>query len=259
MHPVESSLSFLSTLSVVTPKSPKSRCVKQVGKGKISRPVLVVDFGAQYAQLIARRVREAGVYSEIVHHDVTAEQIKSKNPLAIILSGGPSSVYEEGSPQLDAKILELGIPVLGICYGFQTLAALLGGQVDKTGKREYGATDLKVSAAGEILAGQPSAQLCWMSHGDQVVKAPAGFEVLASTETTPVAAFASSERKIYGVQWHPEVKHSQFGQNVLENFLHKAAGIPADWNSGNVIAEQVEKIKAQVGSDRVICGLSGGV
>lgn len=153
----------------------------------------------------------------------------------------------------------LGIPVLGICYGFQTLASLLGGKVDKTGKREYGATELAVVAPGEILQGQPSSQICWMSHGDQVVKAPQGFEVLASTETTPVAAFASSEKKIYGVQWHPEVKHSQFGQNVLENFLHKAASIPADWNSGNVIAEQVEKIRAQVGAGRVICGLSGGV
>ena len=252
-------LSFLSTPSVATQKSLKKKCEKQDGTAKINRPVLVVDFGAQYAQLIARRVREAGVYSEIVHHNITAEQLKAKDPLAIILSGGPSSVYEEGSPQLDKAILELGIPILGICYGFQTLAALLGGQVDKTGKREYGATDLKVSAEGEILSGQPAAQTCWMSHGDQVVKAPAGFEVLASTGTTPVAAFASSERKIYGVQWHPEVKHSQFGQNVLENFLHKAAGIPADWNSGNVIAEQVAKIKAQVGSDRVICGLSGGV
>ena len=238
---------------------PKNKCGKQDGTAKINRPVLVVDFGAQYAQLIARRVREAGVYSEIVHHNITAEQLKAKDPVAIILSGGPSSVYEEGSPQLDKGILELGIPILGICYGFQTLASLLGGQVDKTGKREYGATDLKVSAAGEILSGQPEKQTCWMSHGDQVVKAPAGFEVLASTDTTPVAAFASSEKKIYGVQWHPEVKHSQFGQNVLENFLHNAAGIPADWNSGNVIAEQVAKIKTQVGSDRVICGLSGGV
>ena len=233
--------------------------MKWVGWKKINRPVLVVDFGAQYAQLIARRVREAGVYSEIVHHNVTASDVKAKDPLAIILSGGPSSVYEAGSPQFDKEILELGIPILGICYGFQTLANLLGGQVDKTGKREYGKTDLKVSAAGEILAGQPDSQTCWMSHGDQVVKAPEGFEVLASTETTPVAAFASSSRKIYGVQWHPEVKHSEFGQNVLENFLHNAANIPADWNSGNVIAEQVEKIKAQVGSDRVICGLSGGV
>ncbi len=225
----------------------------------MNRPVLVVDFGAQYAQLIARRVREASVYSEIVHHNITAAEVKAKNPLAIILSGGPSSVYEAGSPQLDKGILELGIPVLGICYGFQTLANALGGRVDATGKREYGATELRVTAGGEILDGQPAEQICWMSHGDQVMKAPAGFEVLASTDTTPVAAFANSEKKIYGVQWHPEVKHSAFGQNVLENFLHKAAGIPATWNSGNVIAEQVEKIRAQVGNDRVICGLSGGV
>lgn len=219
----------------------------------------MVDFGAQYAQLIARRVREAGVYSEIVHHDISATDLMAKNPSAIILSGGPSSVYEDGSPNLDPKILELGIPILGICYGFQTLAQLLGGRVDKTGKREYGATKLVVSQAGEILAGQPESQVCWMSHGDQVVLAPKDFEVLASTDTTPVAAFQSKEKKIYGVQWHPEVKHSEFGQNVLENFLHKAAGLDSDWNSGNVIAEQVEKIRSQVGSDRVICGLSGGV
>ncbi len=225
----------------------------------MSQPVLVVDFGAQYAQLIARRVREAGVYSEIVHHNVTAAEVLAKKPAAIILSGGPSSVYEPDAPTLDPAILDLGIPILGICYGFQTIANTLGGRVDATGKKEYGATELVVKHGGEILAGQPAEQICWMSHGDQVMEAPAGFEVLASTETTPVAAFANSERKIYGVQWHPEVKHSQFGQNVLVNFLHNAAGIPADWNSGNVIAEQVEKIRAQVGSDRVICGLSGGV
>jgi GMP synthase (glutamine-hydrolysing) len=225
----------------------------------MNRPVLVVDFGAQYAQLIARRVREAGVYSEIVHHNITAAEVSAKNPTAIILSGGPSSVYEAGSPQLDRGILELGIPVLGICYGFQTLANALGGRVDATGKKEYGATELRVTAGGEILDGQPSEQICWMSHGDQVMQAPHGFEVLASTDTTPVAAFANREKKIYGVQWHPEVKHSAFGQNVLENFLHNAAGIAPTWNSGNVIAEQVEKIRAQVGGDRVICGLSGGV
>ena len=224
-----------------------------------TRAVLVVDFGAQYAQLIARRVREAKVYSEIVSHSISAAEVKAKNPLAIILSGGPSSVYEDGSPQLDKEILELGIPILGICYGFQTLANALGGRVDKSGKREYGATNLNVTSAGEILAGQPENQVCWMSHGDQVMEAPAGFEVLASTEITPVAAFANKEKKIYGVQWHPEVKHSEFGQNVLVNFLHNAAGIAATWNSGNVIAEQVEKIRAQVGNDRVICGLSGGV
>jgi GMP synthase (glutamine-hydrolysing) len=225
----------------------------------MNRPVLVVDFGAQYAQLIARRVREAGVYSEIVHHNITAAEVTAKNPTAIILSGGPSSVYEAGSPQLDRAILDLGIPVLGICYGFQTLANALGGRVDATGKKEYGATELRVTAGGEILDGQPSEQICWMSHGDQVMQAPDGFEVLASTDTTPVAAFANREKKIYGVQWHPEVKHSAFGQNVIENFLHNAAGIAPTWNSGNVIAEQVEKIRAQVGGDRVICGLSGGV
>ena len=223
------------------------------------KPVLVVDFGAQYAQLIARRVREANVYSEIVHHDITAAKISEMNPAAIILSGGPSSVYEEGSPQLDPAILELGIPVLGICYGFQILAKNLGGKVDKTGKKEYGATDLKVVDGGILLSGQPNLQVCWMSHGDQVVEAPAGFTVLAATKTTPVAAFENTEKKIYGVQWHPEVKHSAQGQEVLKNFLYKGAGLKPDWNSGNVIAEQVEKIRAQVGDSRVICGLSGGV
>jgi len=223
------------------------------------KPVLVVDFGAQYAQLIARRVREANVYSEIVPHNISAAEVAQKNPAAIILSGGPSSVYEENSPRLDAKILELGIPVLGICYGFQVLAQALGGRVDKTGKREYGATDLELSSGGTLLASQPDLQVCWMSHGDQVMEAPSGFEVLASTATTPVAAFESLDKRIFGVQWHPEVKHSEQGQQVLKNFLYEGAGIEPSWNSGNVIAEQVEKIRAQVGSARVICGLSGGV
>jgi GMP synthase (glutamine-hydrolysing) len=182
-----------------------------------------------------------------------------KNPSALILSGGPSSVYEQGSPSMDPQILELGVPVLGICYGFQTLAHALGGQVDNSGKKEYGATDLSVSSAGVLLNSQPEAQVCWMSHGDQVVMAPEGFEVLASTETTPVAAFESVEKKIFGVQWHPEVKHSEFGQNVLENFLYQGAGLSPNWSSGDVISEQVEKIRSQVGDSKVICGLSGGV
>lgn len=223
------------------------------------RPVLVVDFGAQYAQLIARRVREANVYSEIVPHSITAAEVQQKNPAAIILSGGPASVYEDASPKLDAKILELGIPVLGICYGFQILAQSLGGRVDRTGKREYGATNLEISSGGTLLANQPELQVCWMSHGDQVMEAPQGFDVLASTKTTPVAAFESKEKKIFGVQWHPEVKHSEQGQKVLENFLYQGAGLSPTWTSGNVIAEQVEKIRDQVGSSRVICGLSGGV
>jgi GMP synthase (glutamine-hydrolysing) len=225
-----------------------------------ARPVLVVDFGAQYAQLIARRVREAGVYSEIVPHTITAAEVAARGPVGIVLSGGPSSVYEPGSPSLDPGILELDVPVLGICYGFQVMARQLGGEVAHTGQREYGATDVRVTGdGGALLAGQPHDQTVWMSHGDSVSRAPEGFDVLASTDSTPVAAFASDERRMYGVQWHPEVKHSEFGQRVLENFLHRAAGIPADWNSGNVIAEQVDRIRAQVGTGRVIVGLSGGV
>ena len=223
------------------------------------KPVLVVDFGAQYAQLIARRVREASVYSEIVPHTITASEVTALNPAAIILSGGPASVYEKDSPKLDAKILELGIPILGICYGFQILAQSLGGRVDRTGLREYGATSLEIKDGGVLLDNQPSLQVCWMSHGDQVMQAPQGFEVLASTKTTPVAAFESKQKKIFGVQWHPEVKHSEQGQKVLQNFLYKGAGITPSWTSGNVIAEQVAKIKEQVGTSRVICGLSGGV
>lgn len=225
----------------------------------MNRPVLVIDFGAQYAQLIARRVREANVYSEIVPHTITAADLMLKNPLAIILSGGPSSVYEPNSPALDREILDLDIPILGICYGFQILADALGGRVDKTGKREYGSTELALAKTGTLLANQPDEQICWMSHGDQVMQAPSGFDVLASTKTTPVAAFESDEKKIYGVQWHPEVKHSQQGQQVLENFLFGACGITPDWNSGNVIADQIEIIREKVGSARVICGLSGGV
>lgn len=209
--------------------------------------------------MIARRVREANIYSEIAAHDISAADLMLKNPSALILSGGPSSVYEQGSPSMDPQILELGVPILGICYGFQTLAHALGGQVDNSGKREYGATDLSLKSSGVLLEDQPKSQVCWMSHGDQVVKAPEGFEVLASTETTPVAAFESVEKKIFGVQWHPEVKHSEYGQNVLENFLYRGAGLSPNWSSGDVIAEQVEKIKAQVGDSKVICGLSGGV
>ncbi|NQX12008.1 glutamine-hydrolyzing GMP synthase [Microbacteriaceae bacterium VKM Ac-2855] len=225
-----------------------------------AQPVLVVDFGAQYAQLIARRVREANVYSEIVPSTVTAAEVAAKSPVGIILSGGPSSVYEEGAPALDPGILQLGIPVLGICYGFQVMAKTLGGEVANTGLREYGATDAGVVTDGGVLLGQqPTDQTVWMSHGDSVSKAPEGFTVLASTESTPVAAFGNDETRMYGVQWHPEVKHSQYGQAVIENFLHRAAGIPADWNSSNVIDDQVALIREQVGTGRVICGLSGGV
>ena len=193
-------------------------------------------------------------------HTVSAAEVADKNPVGIVLSGGPSSVYEEGSPDLDPAIFDLGVPVLGICYGFQVMARSLGGEVANTGLREYGSTDVAVSGTGGVLLdGQTTGQRVWMSHGDSVSKAPEGFDVLASTASTPVAAFASDERKLYGVQWHPEVGHTEHGQHVLENFLHRAAGIPDDWNSGNVIAEQVARIRERVGDARVICGLSGGV
>ncbi|WP_292728169.1 glutamine-hydrolyzing GMP synthase, partial [Microbacterium sp. UBA837] len=182
------------------------------------------------------------------------------DPIGIILSGGPSSVYEPGAPTLDPAVFDLGVPTLGICYGFQVMAQALGGVVANTGLREYGATDASIIRDESVLFdGQPAEQNVWMSHGDQVSEAPAGFEVLARTGATPVAAFGNDARRMYGVQWHPEVKHSDHGQRIIENFLHKAAGLPADWNSGNVIAEQVDRIRAQVGSGRVLSALSGGV
>ena len=224
-----------------------------------SRPVLVVDFGAQYAQLIARRVREANVYSEIVPHSASVADLLAKDPAAIILSGGPSSVYAEGAPFVDPALFEAGVPVLGICYGFQAMAKALGGTVAQTGNREYGGTPVEVVAPGTVLAGSPEQQTVWMSHGDAVHAAPEGFEVLATSAGSPVAAFEDRERRLFGVQWHPEVKHSPLGQRTLEHFLYEGAGLAADWNPSNVIADQVEKIRAQVGDARVICGLSGGV
>ncbi|PJI94839.1 glutamine-hydrolyzing GMP synthase [Luteimicrobium subarcticum] len=225
----------------------------------VARPVLVVDFGAQYAQLIARRVREAKVYSEIVPHTWSVEKMLAKDPAAIILSGGPSSVYAAGAPFVDPALFEAGVPVLGICYGFQAMAKALGGDVAQTGQREYGGTEVEVCAAGVLLAGTPENQTTWMSHGDSVHRAPDGFEVLATSAGSPVAAFEDSARRLFGVQWHPEVKHSAHGQAVLEKFLYEGAGLAPDWTPGNVIADQVDAIRAQVGDARVICGLSGGV
>ncbi|WP_066464517.1 glutamine-hydrolyzing GMP synthase [Sanguibacter suarezii] len=225
----------------------------------LPRPVLVVDFGAQYAQLIARRVREAKVYSEIVPHTFTVEQMLAKNPAAIILSGGPSSVYADGAPFVDPALFDAGVPVFGICYGFQAMARALGGTVAQTGLSEYGGTAVEISETGALLDGSPEHQTTWMSHGDAVHSAPEGFTVLATSAGSPVAAFENVERRLYGVQWHPEVKHSPLGQEALENFLYNGAGLAPDWTPGNVIHDQVELIRAQVGNARVICGLSGGV
>ncbi len=223
------------------------------------RPVLVVDFGAQYAQLIARRVREARVYSEVVPHSMPASEILAKQPRALILSGGPSSVYADGAPRLAPALLEAGVPVLGLCYGFQSMAAAAGGTVSPTGVREYGATRLEsLEADSCLLAGQDLDQNVWMSHGDSVTAAPEGFTVVATSASSPVAAFENREKQLYGVQWHPEVGHSDRGQEVLENFL-RGAGIEPTWTTGNVIEEQLERIRTQVGEGSAICGLSGGV
>lgn len=222
-------------------------------------PVLVVDFGAQYAQLIARRVREAGVYSELVPHSMPVDEILAKDPKAIILSGGPASVFEPGAPTIDTKVFESGVPVLGICYGFQVMAYELGGKVDKAALGEYGKTEAAIDDAEGILADSPAEQTTWMSHGVAVEQAPAGFTVLAHTEGAPVAAMADESRKLYGVQWHPEVKHSPLGQKLIENFLHRCAALPNDWDASSIIEDQVKKIREKVGDAEVICGLSGGV
>ncbi len=223
------------------------------------RPVLVVDFGAQYAQLIARRVREAKVYSEVVPHSMSVDAMLAKNPAAIILSGGPSSVYADGAPSVDPALFAAGVPVLGICYGFQVMAQALGGEVAKTGLSEFGGTQVDVCEAGVLLAGTPSQQSAWMSHGDSVHRAPQGFRVLATTPGAPVAAFENREQRLFGVQWHPEVKHSEHGQTVLEHFLYDGAGLAPDWTPSSIVDDQVALIREQVGDARVICALSGGV
>ncbi|WP_433599630.1 glutamine-hydrolyzing GMP synthase [Nocardia sp. CA-135953] len=222
------------------------------------RPVLVVDFGAQYAQLIARRVRESSVYSEVIPHTTTVDEIAEKQPLAVILSGGPSSVYAEGAPQLDARLFDLDIPVFGICYGFQAMAQALGGTVAHTGTREYGRTDLDIDG-GLLHGGLPTKQPVWMSHGDAVTDAPEGFEVTGTSAGAPVAAFENRARRLAGVQYHPEVLHSPHGQQVLSRFLHELAGIPATWTPANIAESLITSVREQIGGGHAICGLSGGV
>ncbi|MEV0350323.1 glutamine-hydrolyzing GMP synthase [Nonomuraea sp. NPDC050680] len=220
--------------------------------------VLVVDFGAQYAQLIARRVRECHVFSEIVPSTMPVEEMLAKKPKAIILSGGPSSVYAEGAPAVPQGLFSTGVPTFGICYGFQAMAQALGGEVAQTGVAEYGGTDLDVLSEGVIFAGLPAAQKVWMSHGDSVATAPEGFTVTASTQQTPVAAFEDTGRGLYGVQFHPEVLHSEHGQTVLKHFLD-AAGCRPTWTMLNIVEDAVEAVRQQVGDGRAICALSGGV
>jgi GMP synthase (glutamine-hydrolysing) len=222
------------------------------------RPVLVVDLGGQYSQLIARRVREARVYSELVSHRLSAQQIAARKPAALVLSGGPASVYAEGAPLVDPEIFELGVPTLGICYGMQLMARDLGGEVDRTGVSEFGKTELEATGSA-LFHHLPPEQTVWMSHRDSVTKPPAGAEVTASSPTTPIAAFEQRDRKLYGVQFHPEVVHTPHGQEILKNFLYEIAGVPPTWTPAAVIEEQVERIRTAIGGERVLCALSGGV
>ncbi len=220
--------------------------------------MLVVDFGAQYAQLIARRVREAQVYSEVVPHTASIAELLDRDPAAIVLSGGPSSVYSEGAPSVDPALFEAGVPVFGICYGFQAMAQALGGTVAHTGAREFGRTEL--TPGGGVLHGDlPRRHPVWMSHGDSVTEAPAGFTVTGTSAGAPVAAFEDVARRFAGVQYHPEVAHSPHGQEILRRFLHDIAGVRPEWTIASIVDEQVERIRAQIGDGRAICGLSGGV
>jgi len=221
--------------------------------------VLVVDFGAQYAQLIARRVREAKVYSEIVPHTSSVADILAHGPKALILSGGPESVYTPGAPRVDPDLFAAGIPVFGICYGFQAMATALGGEVGRTGLSEFGRTDVVVDRPGTLLDGVASRHRVWMSHGDEVQTTPDGFTALAHTAGAAVAAFEDVRRGLAGVQWHPEVLHTEEGQCVLESFLYQIAGCRPSWTMVNIVEEQVESIRAAIGGKRAICGLSGGV
>jgi GMP synthase (glutamine-hydrolysing) len=221
--------------------------------------VLVVDFGAQYAQLIARRVREARVYSEIVPHDLPVEELLARRPAAVILSGGPASVYAEGAPAVDPALFDAGVPVLGICYGFQAMAEALGGGVKRTDGAEFGRTTATVEPEAVLFAGQPVRQPVWMSHRDAVVVAPAGFAVTGRTDGAEIAAFEHPGRKLFGVQWHPEVAHTAHGQTMLERFLHAGAGIEPSWTTANIIDDAVADIRRRVGDHHVLCGLSGGV
>jgi GMP synthase (glutamine-hydrolysing) len=221
--------------------------------------VVVLDYGGQYSQLIARRVRECGVFSALLPHHVGAERVRELNPKGLILSGGPASVYDEGAPKLDPELLELGVPVLGICYGMQLLARHLGGDVQGAEVGEYGRSQLTIAHHGKLLANTPTEQPCWMSHRDTVFMAPDGFDALASSSASPVAAFESESRAIYGIQFHPEVVHTPYGQQVLKNFLYGVCGASDSWSARSVIDEQIESIRAQVGDGKAICALSGGV
>jgi GMP synthase (glutamine-hydrolysing) len=223
------------------------------------RPVLVVDCGGQYSQLIARRIREARVYSELVPHTISPDALRARRPHALVLSGGPASVYADDAPQVDPGLYELGVPILGICYGMQLVARDLGGRVERTDQAEFGRTELRADRASHLFADLPEDQTCWMSHRDTVVAPPTGAKVVGASPGAPISAFEDRERGLYGVQFHPEVVHTPHGQDVLKNFLYRVAEAPPAWTAAAVIEEETARIRMQVGSERVLCALSGGV
>jgi GMP synthase (glutamine-hydrolysing) len=221
--------------------------------------IVVLDYGGQYSQLIARRVRDCGVFSELLPHHVPLEEVAQRKPRGIILSGGPASVYAKGAPPLDRRLLELGVPVLGICYGMQLLVHELGGRVEEAEVGEFGRSELSVSEGGVLLRDMPAEQTCWMSHRDTVFAPPPGFAALASSSGSPVAAIEDVDRGVYGIQFHPEVVHTPYGQAILTRFLTEICGCEATWSAASIVEEQVRRIRRQVGTAKVICGLSGGV
>jgi GMP synthase (glutamine-hydrolysing) len=239
---------------------PELREVDKSAPAQATEEVLVLDFGGQYSQLIARRIRECGVFSELLPHDTPLERIKERGPKGLVLSGGPASVYAEGAPALRKELLDLGIPVLGICYGMQLMVHELGGRVEQAPAGEFGRSQLTLrDGGGKLLEGTPAEQQCWMSHRDTVFEPPPGFAALASSTESPVAAFESTERGLYGIQFHPEVVHTPYGTEILTRFLRDIVGAKERWSPASVIEEQVSSIRAQVGEAQAICGLSGGV
>jgi GMP synthase (glutamine-hydrolysing) len=229
------------------------------GIPEVNEEVIVLDYGGQYSQLIARRVRDCGVFSELLPSHTPLEEIERRKPRGIILSGGPASVYAEGAPRLERGLLELGVPVMGICYGMQLLVHELGGKVEEAEVGEFGRSDLKVIEQGTLLKGMPKEQTCWMSHRDTVIEPPPGFTALASSSVSPVAAVEDAERGIYGIQFHPEVVHTPYGQEILTRFLTEMCGCERTWSAKGIVEDQIARIRRQVGDGKVICGLSGGV
>ncbi len=237
----------------------------RAARGRITPPptveqeIVVLDYGGQYSQLIARRIRDCGVFSELLPHHVPIEEVAARKPRGIVLSGGPASVYADGAPALDERLLELGVPVMGICYGMQLLVHTLGGRVEQAEVGEFGRSELHVTEPGVLMEGLPREQTCWMSHRDTVYEAPPGFTALASSTASPVAAVQDTDRGIYGIQFHPEVVHTPYGQEILTRFLTDVCGCERNWSAASIVEEQVRRIREQVGEGKVICGLSGGV